>query len=213
MLRNLTQYVCLMRALKTTAATVWIAAAGACFAADNRPKAEPDVTVLVKTDDQPGIVVLLPAEITTSAIFAKIGVRLVWAAEGGSSRAATGLVVRVHITDRPRAAREATLGFACPYADGIQPVTIMWDRVRSQCRDVARQAPVLLAHVMAHEVAHVLQGVSHHAADGLMKAQWTMGDLREMRWHPLPFTDADASLIRSGLARLRGLTLAEARGY
>lgn len=37
-------------------------------------------------------------------------------------------------------------------------------------------------HVMAHEIAHILKGVSRHSADGVMKAQWDDHNRREMTY-------------------------------
>ena len=60
---------------------------------------------------------------------------------------------------------------------------------------------MILAHVMVHEITHVLQGVSRHSESGVMKATWTMKEYGEMLPKPLPFTDDDVLLIRLGLER------------
>jgi len=192
-----------------SATVLWTLAAAACFASVRGSKGEPDVTIRVESDDQPGAEVLAAAEITATAMFARIGVRAAWAPEGKRGRPAIGVVLHLHITDRPEEGKEV-LGYAYPYAGDTQSVTIVWRRVRAQCQDYPMQAPALLAHVMVHEVAHVLQGISRHSHDGVMKAQWSPEDLRNMRWQPLPFTDADARFIQSGLARLRRFELAQA---
>jgi hypothetical protein len=53
--------------------------------------------------------------------------------------------------------------------------------------------------VIAHEVAHILQGLMRHSESGIMKAQWTGADCQQMAWKPLPFTDEDVLLIRRGV--------------
>ena len=60
----------------------------------------------------------------------------------------------------------------------------------------------MLAHVMAHEVGHLL--LPHgHSATGLMRANWDAADLRRAVYRQLNFTAEQAELIR---ARLRGTT-------
>jgi hypothetical protein len=59
--------------------------------------------------------------------------------------------------------------------------------------------PPLLAHVMAHEIAHVLQGISRHSTSGLMKAHWDKTDMRDLSWKPMPFAEEDIVLIYLGV--------------
>ncbi len=58
----------------------------------------------------------------------------------------------------------------------------------------------LLAHVMAHEITHILEGVSRHSNSGIMRALWSEDDHKMMKKHPLSFAPEDVELIRSGLA-------------
>jgi hypothetical protein len=60
----------------------------------------------------------------------------------------------------------------------------------------------LLGHVLAHELAHVLQGFTHHSEAGVMKARWENGDMEQMTRRPLAFSAQDAAAIRSGLAKI-----------
>lgn len=62
--------------------------------------------------------------------------------------------------------------------------------------------PNVLAHVMVHKVTHTLRKANSHSAAGIMKANWTDDDYKTMRMKPLPFTDMDIRLIRSGMANL-----------
>jgi hypothetical protein len=66
----------------------------------------------------------------------------------------------------------------------------------------AGQVPVLLGHVLAHEITHILQGVARHSAEGVMKAHWTEDDFAEMSFKPLRFTEEDITLIHYGFERL-----------
>lgn len=74
-------------------------------------------------------------------------------------------------------------------------IHIFYDRV-SIFADHARM-PEFLGHVLAHEIAHVLEGVSRHSGDGVMKARWGERDCAELVRKPLPFAEEDVELIRA----------------
>jgi hypothetical protein len=59
----------------------------------------------------------------------------------------------------------------------------------------------LLAHVIVHEVTHILQGVVRHSDSGIMKAWWSPKDYEQMERAPLAFTADDIDLIQLGLAK------------
>ena len=61
------------------------------------------------------------------------------------------------------------------------------------------RAQILLAHVLVHEIAHILEGVNTHSESGIMKALWSDEDLFEMMKKPLTFTASDIRIIRFGL--------------
>ena len=60
------------------------------------------------------------------------------------------------------------------------------------------------AHVLVHEITHLLQGIDRHSDTGVMKAHWTGRDFVDMRSSPLPFTGYDVDLIYAGLAKRGG---------
>ena len=59
----------------------------------------------------------------------------------------------------------------------------------------------LLAHVMAHEIAHMLQGISRHSETGIMKPKWSSAEMRELYYKPLSFEPQDIKLIELGLRK------------
>src|SRR5260370_28543152 len=77
-------------------------------------------------------------------------------------------------------------------------IEVAYDRVKAV---PASQQAALLAHVLVHEITHILQGISRHAPTGIMKAHWEEADYRAMRRNPLPFTPDDIELIRMGLEK------------
>jgi len=194
----------------TLAWIIGLALATAMAGRGGVPDEEPDVTVYVESDGPfPGIAVLALAKKTASAMFAGIGVRLVWAAEKMGGAEPAGVVLHVHFTDRPQARlKDTAVAYSHPFAGGAKAITILWDRFQAQCQQ-PNLAPALLAHIMVQEIAHVLQGIDRHSGTGVMKARWTTDDYHDMLWKQLPFTAYDADLIRLGLAHLRGLSRRE----
>jgi hypothetical protein len=77
-------------------------------------------------------------------------------------------------------------------------ITVFWDRVQHAKSFVSTS--VLLAHVLVHEITHILQGIGRHSDSGVMKARWTGEDYEAMVRKPLPFTSDDIELIRRGAA-------------
>jgi hypothetical protein len=102
-------------------------------------------------------------------------------------------------SDTPAALLPGALALAQPY-EGIH-LRIFLDRVGNTVPGPV--APYLLAHVLAHEIAHLLEGVDRHSEYGLMKAKWEKDELVQMRAKHLAFTENDIRFIRAGLAARR----------
>lgn len=60
-------------------------------------------------------------------------------------------------------------------------VVVFHDRVTKKPGNVS----ILLGHVIAREVMHILQGVARHSESGVMKANWTGADYQQMIREPL----------------------------
>jgi hypothetical protein len=88
------------------------------------------------------------------------------------------------------------MAYALPYEGNH--IVIFYDRLQRKVKGT--QISTLLAHVLAHEVTHILQGIHRHSERGLMKATWDGSDYQAMMWKPLPFTPQDIELIHRGLA-------------
>jgi hypothetical protein len=132
-----------------------------------------------------------------SEMFAQIGVSLVWRF-GSPSHAEAGPIAIEIVTGTPAKFMPGTLAYAFPY-EGIH-IRIFWDRIR----DYATPREVL-AHVIVHEITHILEGEPRHSDEGIMKAHWTPADLSALAKKPLEFAPEDVKLIFEGLDR-RDLT-------
>jgi hypothetical protein len=134
-----------------------------------------------------------------SQIFLPSGVRLTWvetAPEAGSGR----VVIHVRISDRtPPSVRPGALAYASPFMqEGA--IVVMHDRIQALAARTPRLLTPLLAHVLAHEIGHVLQRTNYHAPSGVMKGHWSSEDCYWMALKPLSFTPVDIAMIRDGLA-------------
>jgi hypothetical protein len=143
--------------------------------------------------------VLNRAKVLANEIFAGVGVQIDWRSGQpfrSQSPMDTPIVVKM-ITDTPTKLKPGALAFALPY-EGVH-ITMFYDRIRwSTEPDLT---PNVLAHVLVHEITHILQGTCRHSDTGVMKARWNHEDYIEMRLKPLSFTEEDVQLIRAGLAR------------
>jgi hypothetical protein len=136
------------------------------------------------------------AEAIASRIFLPALVRLEWHSDARSCRNRPDRIVEISF------ATHATAGFgpaALAYALPCEGRHIVVFYHRFGYLDPAL-VPKLLAHVMAHEITHLLQGISQHSEQGIMKARWENRDLAMMKLKPLDFTPKDLQLIREGLA-------------
>lgn len=134
---------------------------------------------------------LTAAEKLASRMYARIGLEVRWLSHPCAGNGAVVITLSYHSSpeDHP-----GSWAYAMPY-DGTR-IVVFWDRVQEKMPP--DRAPILLAHVLVHEIAHILQGVSRHSETGLMKAGWNGDDLFTMTKKPLEFTDEDVALIRLG---------------
>ena len=81
-------------------------------------------------------------------------------------------------------------------------VTVYSDRVQRRLGKAhPAAAKVALAYVIAHELAHAMQGIPRHSESGILKAQWTNDDFTAMLFGRLQFAVHDLVMIRNGCLR------------
>jgi hypothetical protein len=130
------------------------------------------------------------AKVVASGIFAGIGVKILW---HSSKQCPAEAIVITFSNETPARLFPGTFAYAMPFER--THIVVFYDRVKNRPGSVS----CLLGHVIAHEVAHILQGLKRHSESGIMKAQYTGADYRQMTWEPLQFTDEDVMLIHNGL--------------
>ena len=149
------------------------------------------VTVYCRGNAIVPVTVMAPAKSLAADMFANIGVTLQWRSGKPSQSEADAIVIEF-VTGAPAAFKPGVLASALPY-EGVH-IRIFWDRIAAY--PCARK---LLAHVIVHEITHILQGFAQHSDEGIMKAHWTGYDRSSMIAKPLRFTPADVTVIYMGM--------------
>jgi hypothetical protein len=157
-----------------------------------------------KTDSHQRLVICLEdgkhggvesATAKASSMFLSAGVKLEW--HGGVSFCKGNLDAMVVslMTSTPKAFHPGALAYAWPY-EGVH-IQVFYDRIAQSDPELV---PSLMAHVIVHEITHILQGIDRHSAGGIMKAVWASSDYTQMKRGQLRFTAADVEMIHDGFA-------------
>lgn len=176
------------------AVAVLVAGTGA-WASDAGQTSKTAVTVCLNPGGNAAI--LYRGQATAAQILKQAGVWIEWRNDERSCAAAeNGIVVTLSLAT-PADMHPGAFAYAMPYER--TRIVLFYDRVRNAV--TSRAVPTLVGHVLAHEIAHMLQGVSQHSASGIMKPHWDSGDYVEMQRGRLNFTEEDILLIHRGLDR------------
>jgi hypothetical protein len=129
-------------------------------------------------------------------IFAAIGIDIEWLTyrRNHPSELPSDAVVVMLKTNTPPGLLPGAVGYALPF-EGTH-VQVFYDRIQADVEQ--RKVPILTAHVLAHEVTHIIERTDSHST-GVMKARWDSNDYSAMMYGPLSFSAADVMLIRRGL--------------
>lgn len=107
--------------------------------------------------------------------------------------------IKIH-PEAPSGLIPGTIAGSLPYSVAPTRVHVYVDRIQPMLRKDPDRLPALLAHILVHEIAHVLGGTDFHSDTGIMKAAWSRSDILEMQIKRLSFTPPDLMSIRSGMA-------------
>jgi hypothetical protein len=160
--------------------------------------AGPVVTVYVKKDNLL-VADLGRAEQIAAGVFASIGLPVAFRSGAAPKSAAEGsLNIELQLDARaPSQLHAGALAHAMPFGVSGTLIQVFCDRVNKA--SPGSGPGTVLGYVMAHEIAHVLQGVNRHSDDGVMKAQWQQQDYRQMKSGTLPFDPTDVELMLAAL--------------
>lgn len=173
------------------------------MAADGKSKLKPGVGGVIVYVRQDNLLVaeLGQAERTAAGIFAGISVAVLFRA-GAEPKSPGEGAIRIEMqldAKTPAQFHAGAMAYAMPFGASGTRIHVFCDRVRNTQPDGG--TGTILGYVMAHEIAHVLQGVSRHSAEGIMKAHWEIPDYGQMKSGTLPFDPPDAELIHEALEK------------
>ena len=126
------------------------------------------------------------AEVLASRMFADIDVHIDWRAANSCAGFENALTVSIS-DNTPENQLPGALAYALPY-EGTH-VVVFYDRIKGQVD--GSMVPMFLAHVLVHEITHILQRVGRHSASGVMKAKFNDTDHFKMKGKGLGFTKED----------------------
>ena len=141
-------------------------------------------------------------KVLVSEIFASIGVSVTWHAglpPGDQDADGPPAFTIRWLRRAPASVSDAALASAHPFHSGGADVLVYEDRLQDYLKhhpDIQTVAP---AYILAHELAHVMQGIDRHSDSGILKAVWSPSDRYQIIFHKLAFTPADVELIHCGL--------------
>ena len=207
-----------MNTLSKNASTVALilSCAATLSAEDNRSKRDrPPAAVNVRVFNYAGVRShdLTKAQKEAARIFRESGIETNWiecSLPGPDAQSnprctakteATDLVVRLV----PKAAgfeNHAEFGVAMIPSDGGfgKYATIFYDRVAGYAERWHASEGLLLGHLVAHELGHLLLGANSHSGSGIMNVPWSRKKIERANLGTLLFTDQEAKRMQTLVA-------------
>jgi hypothetical protein len=163
---------------------------------------------------------LATAETVASEIFTQAGVRIVWVDSGTAPQGLAGqtsgalLNIWLNILPSTMANRLGRFDDMMGLAPGAGPdrrvVYAFYDVIDAFARteSMASKNPLppalILGHVIAHEIGHLLLNLETHSSTGIMRGDWNRRVLKDAKGGLLVFTSQQAEVIRSEVIRRTG---------
>jgi len=144
--------------------------------------------------------VMLEAMRTATQMFREIGVnlRIMTAIRAHDPAHACGAPIVVEFEDAGDRPPAKALAYSSPFGKSGPSIHLFLDRILSN--GDPRLVSALLAHVMAHEITHIIEKSDGHSEQGIMKAHWSREDYRQMLRRRLAFSSNDVEFIHAALA-------------
>jgi hypothetical protein len=193
----------------------WLAMTAVFAAPLVAAEAAPKLTVFVYNYAAIGSDDLANTEQEAARIYGKIGVEIQWldcalsprqAARFPACQIATGptkLAVRIlprSMAERMRRAHDC-FGFALyPEDPAFATVANVFAHLAEQIADRHRLRPsVILGHIVAHELGHLLLGPGSHSSQGIMRAPWLRKELERVAQGSMTFLPRESQSIQSNV--------------
>jgi hypothetical protein len=180
---------------------LWMVSAGASSAlADGGGQGRPTMRISVYNDAGLKRATLMHAEKDASTVFDQAGIDIEWKncgkeeiVEGmaagkrcGEAAYPTRLVLRIQRRPRGLIAEPMGVAFLSEGGQGAY-CDVFLEPMEELQRTQPVSLDVLLGHVAAHEIAHLLLGPRSHSMRGVMRARWGMQAVEELKRGTLGF--------------------------
>jgi hypothetical protein len=153
---------------------------------------------------------LVPAESIATRVFEQAGVKVKWincpvvVPDLPDSEICRKAIFPTYFQQRIVSPQpglsESSFGVSYLSPEGIGCYSyIFYARIAEQHRRNEQNAAVLLGHVMAHEIAHLLLGTNSHSPSGIMRAHWYYQELASADKGLLLFTPNQARAMTERL--------------
>ena len=152
---------------------------------------KPKLTVCM--DPRNDMEAIMSARNLASRMFTEAGIAIEWR---GWNCPAEAIRIKLSYQTPPKLQPEA-LAYALPRQG--HEIVLFYNRMKRTIESY--RFSYLLAHVVVHEITHILQGVDRHSEKGLMKAKWDWQDYAQMDGMGLAFTKDDIEWIHRGIER------------
>jgi len=182
---------------------LFIAFSSAAVWAKNLPQESPSVTISVFNDSGISSEILKEAEKVSSQVFEESGIHVDWVncfpaeeAPGGEvacRQAAFPQHLHLRIVRRSLSLKDSTLGISYLLSDGTGcQADIFYEGIEKLRHETFVDPAIILGHVAAHQIGHLLLGNNSHSPWGIMRAHWNLGELARANKGLLLFTKSQS---------------------
>jgi Zn-dependent protease with chaperone function len=174
------------------------------------PQDQADIFVQVYNMAQIGEATLVAALRQAGWIFSRTGIHVNWMEcplsnvasqnRGMCDGPAPMMLLRI-LPRAPDAFSGEAMGFGLPVPEGGIHAAVFYSRVARLSTSATAPVEQVLAHVIAHEIGHLLLGSNRHSIKGIMRGRWEYSDIRLAIARSLFFTPEEASCMRDEAIR------------
>jgi len=175
-------------AQRLLAAGLFIFFSNAAVWAKDLPQESPGVAILVFNDADISSEILKQAEKVSSQVFEESGIQVDWVncsppdeARGGKLACWQAILpehLHLHIVRRSLNLKDSILGISYLSSDGTGgQADIFYEGIEKRSHETSVDPAIILGHVAAHEIGHLLLGSNSHSPWGIMRAHWDMQEL------------------------------------
>ena len=189
-------------AQRLLSAGLFVLLANTAVCAKDVAQESPGVAISVFNDSGLSSEILMQAEEVSSHVFEEAGIHVDWVNCSPAGEAPSGKIacrqaipqhLHLHIVRRSLNLKDSTLGisYLAPDGSGFQ-ADIFYEGIEKLHQETLVDQAIILGHVAAHEIGHLLLGANSHSAGGIMRAHWKVEELARANKGLLLFTESQS---------------------